>query len=98
MSTALKTNTKLHHNAYVTKDMEAVRHFYEEIIGFPLIATWAELTAIKERSDETHLSAKRIGSQAPPRFPFTHDHRWWSPGYPSSPCKRSCAPLSVTAF
>ena len=44
MSTSLKTNTKLHHNAYVTKDMEAVRNFYEEIIGFPLIATWAEQT------------------------------------------------------
>lgn len=35
---------KLHHNAHVTTDMEAVRKFYEDIIGFPLVATWAEQT------------------------------------------------------
>jgi catechol 2,3-dioxygenase-like lactoylglutathione lyase family enzyme len=36
--------SKLHHNAHVTTDMEAVRKFYEEIIGFPLISTWCEQT------------------------------------------------------
>jgi catechol 2,3-dioxygenase-like lactoylglutathione lyase family enzyme len=34
--------TRLHHNAYVTRDMEATRHFYEDIIGMPLVATWCE--------------------------------------------------------
>lgn len=33
---------RLHHTAYVTKDQEATRHFYEDILGFPLIATWSE--------------------------------------------------------
>jgi glyoxylase I family protein len=33
---------RLHHNAYVTKDMEATRRFYEELLGFPLVATWCE--------------------------------------------------------
>lgn len=33
---------RLHHNAYVTHDQEATRHFYEDIIGMPLIATWTE--------------------------------------------------------
>jgi glyoxylase I family protein len=33
---------RLHHNAYVTTDQEATRHFYEDIIGMPLMATWAE--------------------------------------------------------
>ncbi len=33
---------RLHHNAYVTKDLEATRHFYEDIIGLPLVAAWAE--------------------------------------------------------
>ena len=33
---------RLHHNAYVTRDQEATRHFYEDMIGMPLIATWAE--------------------------------------------------------
>jgi catechol 2,3-dioxygenase-like lactoylglutathione lyase family enzyme len=35
--------TRLHHDAYVTRDMEATRHFYEDILGIPLIATWTEI-------------------------------------------------------
>ena len=42
MNAPLVTKSKLHHNAYVCTDMEAVRQFYEEVIGFPLVATWAE--------------------------------------------------------
>ncbi|MGC9540769.1 VOC family protein [Streptomyces sp. UG1] len=34
--------TRLHHNAYVTRDQEATRAFYEDIIGLPLVATWKE--------------------------------------------------------
>ena len=34
--------SRLHHNAYVTRDMEATRHFYEDVLGFPLLATWCE--------------------------------------------------------
>jgi catechol 2,3-dioxygenase-like lactoylglutathione lyase family enzyme len=34
--------SRLHHNAYVTRDMEATRKFYEEVIGLPLVATWSE--------------------------------------------------------
>ncbi|MGH6989359.1 MAG: VOC family protein [Stellaceae bacterium] len=34
--------SRLHHNAYVTRNMEATRHFYEDILGFPLLATWCE--------------------------------------------------------
>ncbi|MEE1764848.1 VOC family protein [Streptomyces sp. SP18BB07] len=33
---------RLHHNAYVTRDQEATRAFYEDIIGLPLVATWKE--------------------------------------------------------
>jgi glyoxylase I family protein len=33
---------RLHHNAYVTKDQEATRAFYEDVLGFPLLATWSE--------------------------------------------------------
>ncbi|MCD4524232.1 VOC family protein [Nocardioides sp. cx-173] len=32
-----------HHVAYVCKDHEATRHFYEDILGMPLIAAWAEV-------------------------------------------------------
>ena len=34
---------RLHHNARVVKDHERTHHFYEDIIGMPLIATWAEV-------------------------------------------------------
>jgi glyoxylase I family protein len=33
---------RLHHNAYVCADQERTRHFYEDIIGLPLLATWIE--------------------------------------------------------
>lgn len=34
--------TRLHHTAYVTKDLEKTRAFYEDVIGLPLTATWRE--------------------------------------------------------
>ena len=42
MSTASKLPSRLHHTAYVTRDPEATRKFYEELIGLPLVATWCE--------------------------------------------------------
>src|SRR5437879_11719509 len=33
---------RLHHNAYVCADQEKTRHFYEDIVGLPLVATWIE--------------------------------------------------------
>lgn len=33
---------RLHHNAYVCKDQEETRAFYEDTIGVPLVATWIE--------------------------------------------------------
>jgi catechol 2,3-dioxygenase-like lactoylglutathione lyase family enzyme len=36
------TVARLHHNAWVTRDQEATRQFYEELIGLPLVATWSE--------------------------------------------------------
>lgn len=49
---APRVTSRLHHNAYVTRDMDAVRSFYEDVIGFPLIATWCEKTDLfgKERT------------------------------------------------
>ena len=34
--------SRLHHTAYVSKDLEATRAFYEDVIGLPLIATYTE--------------------------------------------------------
>lgn len=43
---------RLHHTAYVSRDLEATRRFYEEIIGLPLIATYCEKDELfgKERT------------------------------------------------
>jgi catechol 2,3-dioxygenase-like lactoylglutathione lyase family enzyme len=42
---------RLHHNAYVVKDLEKTRAFYEDLMGMPLQATWCEKTELfgKER-------------------------------------------------
>ncbi len=42
MAQTAQLPARLHHNAYVTKDQEKTRRFYEEVIGMPLIATWCE--------------------------------------------------------
>ncbi len=42
MNAIAQIKSTLHHNAYVCRDLEAVRKFYEEIIGYTLVATWAE--------------------------------------------------------
>jgi glyoxylase I family protein len=34
---------RLHHNARVVKDHERTRKFYEDVVGMPLVATWAEV-------------------------------------------------------
>ncbi|WP_233838576.1 VOC family protein [Paraburkholderia sp. ZP32-5] len=33
---------KLHHHAYMARDMAATRHFYEDILELPLVGTWVE--------------------------------------------------------
>jgi catechol 2,3-dioxygenase-like lactoylglutathione lyase family enzyme len=42
MSTTTPGPIRLHHNAFITDDQEATRKFYEDVIGMPLVATWAE--------------------------------------------------------
>lgn len=43
---------RLHHHAYVVADMERTRQFYEDVLGFPLVATWCEVETVrgKERT------------------------------------------------
>lgn len=44
--------SRLHHTAYVSRDLEATRRFYEDVIGLPLVATWCEKDVLfgKERT------------------------------------------------
>lgn len=39
---------KGHHIAYVVKDQTATLHFYEDIIGLPLVSAWAEAAEFPE--------------------------------------------------
>lgn len=52
MAATPRISARLHHNAHVTDDMEAVRRFYEDVIGMPLVSTWCEKTHLfgKERT------------------------------------------------
>jgi glyoxylase I family protein len=52
MAISAKLPSRLHHTAYTSKDLEATRHFYEDIIGLPLVATWCEKDELfgKERT------------------------------------------------
>jgi glyoxylase I family protein len=35
---------RLHHHAYVVRDHEINRRFFEDVLGIPLVATWCEMT------------------------------------------------------
>lgn len=47
---------RLHHNAYPVADQERTRHFYEDLIGLPLVQFWIE--------DEHVLGERHVYSHA----------------------------------
>lgn len=80
--------TRLHHNAFVTRDMEATRHFYEDLIGMPLIATWCEADELfgKERV-YCHCFFGLADGSALAFFQFANpeDQKLFGPPMPASP-------------
>jgi glyoxylase I family protein len=80
--------TRLHHNAYVAKDLEATRHFYEDVIGMPLVATWCEQDVLfgKERT-YCHCFFEMQDGSALAFFKFADpaDQAEFGPQMPSSP-------------
>jgi catechol 2,3-dioxygenase-like lactoylglutathione lyase family enzyme len=42
MAATTSLPSRLHHTAYVSRDLEATRRFYEDVLGLPLVATWCE--------------------------------------------------------
>ncbi|MGE0727159.1 MAG: VOC family protein, partial [Acidimicrobiia bacterium] len=44
---------RLHHHAYVVRDQEATRRFYEDVLGMPLVATWCEREHVRGK-DRTY--------------------------------------------
>src|SRR5438477_12974789 len=44
--------SRLHHNAFVVKDHEVNRRFFEDLLGIPLVATWCEKNYSAETQKE----------------------------------------------
>ncbi len=79
---------RLHHNAYVTRDQEKTRQFYEEIIGMPLVATWCESDELfgKVRTYcHTFYTMADGGALAFFQFENPDDQEQFGPKMPDSP-------------
>ena len=80
--------SRLHHTAYVSKNLEATRHFYEDIIGLPLMATWCESDELfgSERT-YCHLFFGLADGSALAFFQFVkpEDQQQFGPKMPETP-------------
>lgn len=80
--------SRLHHTAYVTKDLEATRAFYEDVIGLPLSACWTETDHLfgKDRT-YCHLFFDLGDGSSLAFFQFADadDQAEFGPNIPSSP-------------
>jgi catechol 2,3-dioxygenase-like lactoylglutathione lyase family enzyme len=79
---------RLHHTAYVTKDLEATRAFYEDVVGLELMATYTEMDELfgKERT-YCHCFFELADGSALAFFQFANadDQAEFGPEIPSSP-------------
>jgi catechol 2,3-dioxygenase-like lactoylglutathione lyase family enzyme len=88
MAISAKLPSRLHHTAYTTKDLEATRHFYEDIIGLPLVATWCEKDVLfgKERTYcHCFFGIGDGGALAFFQFADKEDEELFSPPVPPTP-------------
>ena len=79
---------RLHHNAYVTRDQEKTRRFYEDVIGMPLVATWCETDELfgKMRTYcHTFYGMADGGALAFFQFEDSKDQEEFGPKMPASP-------------
>jgi glyoxylase I family protein len=88
MATVAKLPSRLHHTAYTSRDLEATRHFYEDIIGLPLVATWCESDLLfgKERTYcHCFFGLGDGGALAFFQFENAEDAGLFAPKMPASP-------------
>lgn len=88
MAVTASLPSRLHHTAYVSKDLEATRKFYEEVIGMPLVATWCEKDELfgKERTYcHVFFGLADGGALAFFQFADPEDAAQFGPGMPFSP-------------
>jgi glyoxylase I family protein len=55
--------SRLHHNAYVVRDHEVNRRFFEDLLGIPLVATWCEKSFSTERNKEIEFCHTFFGME-----------------------------------
>jgi glyoxylase I family protein len=79
---------RLHHTAYVTKDLEKTRAFYEDLLGFQLAATYCEKDELfgKERT-YCHCFFEMKDGSALAFFQFAddEDQALFGPAMPDTP-------------
>ena len=88
MGQSNKLPIRLHHTAFVTRDQEMTRRFYEEVIGMPLIATWCESDELfgKVRTYcHTFYGLADGGALAFFQFADPRDQEEFGPKMPASP-------------
>ena len=88
MAQSQKLPMRLHHNAYVTRDQEKTRQFYEGVIGMPLVATWCESDELfgKVRTYcHTFFEMADGGALAFFQFEDPQDQEEFGPSMPASP-------------
>ena len=80
--------SRLHHTAFVSKNLEATRAFYEDVLGIPLVATWCETDYLfgKDRT-YCHLFFGLADGSALAFFQFAdaEDQALFGPELPASP-------------
>ena len=88
MTTSSKLPSRLHHTAYVTRDLEATRRFYEELIGLPLVATWCEvdeLSGAERVYCHLFFALGDGGALAFFKFANSQDEELFGPKMPATP-------------
>jgi catechol 2,3-dioxygenase-like lactoylglutathione lyase family enzyme len=58
-----KLPSRLHHNAFVVKDQEVNRRFFEDLLGIPLVATWCEKSYSTELQREIEFCHTFFGME-----------------------------------
>ena len=67
---------RLHHYAFVIRDHEVNRQFFEDVLGLPLVATWCERTfnsEVQREVDYCHTFFGLADGSALAFFQFAHD-------------------------
>jgi catechol 2,3-dioxygenase-like lactoylglutathione lyase family enzyme len=84
----MRRPNRLHHTAYTSKDLEATRAFYEDVIGLPLIATYTEMDELFGKNRVyCHVFFELADGSALAFFQFADksDEAEFAPPMPESP-------------